>query len=110
MSRDRKQFQEKEDELKKQFEAMLFGPGAPALSTLPQLGVNLAAAGVNEKKPKRARAGSDPQFDNEEYLKKIEDDTLKGLEAMLGLAATSTEEKKCAEEPAKQADKKVVSK
>jgi hypothetical protein len=36
---------------------------------MPQLGVNLAAASADKKKPKRARAGSDPKFDNEEFLK-----------------------------------------
>ena len=36
---------------------------------MPMLGVNLAATKPKlEQKPKMVRAGSDPKFDNEEFL------------------------------------------
>ena len=68
MSQDRKAFKKQEADLLAQLEAQM-GMEQPKLK--------------NEAVPKRKRTGSDSRFDNADFLAKVEQETIAGLEAML---------------------------
>ena len=92
MSQDRKAFAQQEADLLAQLEAEM-GMQQPKLN--------------NKAVPKMKKSGSDSRFDNTDYLAKVEQQAMVGLEAMLAAETagqkTVKEESKCPEPKMKRA-------